>query len=225
MWAYYILSFFFNFRLFLVESCLIPKPCLKTRNAWNYTWMRTRPMLSRIQERCRMLWPRSYPLVCPSMSVPRNLLGVDILVLRTQLCQTCHCITKYLLQHQAEVVWHTPHLEIRWSLLAVIVRQNYFLSASERRGPLTSPSSTTSAATVMMLRCDGPDYLDKYFFKTEHKIKVSPTCNQWTDLEGFEENGDGFKISGAQICTDICGPEVPFENEYCKVRSWNTTCE
>ena len=46
---------------------------------------------------------------------------------------------------------------------------------------------------------------------------VTPTCNKWEKLEDFYEVGDPFKVTGAEICTDICGPLVRKDKEYCGV--------
>ena len=46
---------------------------------------------------------------------------------------------------------------------------------------------------------------------------VTPTCNRWEKLEDFYEKGDPFKVTGFEICTDICGPLVRRDKEYCEV--------
>merc|ERR1712037_364175 len=46
-------------------------------------------------------------------------------------------------------------------------------------------------------------------------FSATPTCNKWEKLEDCYEDGDAFKVTGVEICTDICGPVVPRGNEYC----------
>ena len=48
-------------------------------------------------------------------------------------------------------------------------------------------------------------------------FSVTPTCNKWEKLEDFYEEGDPFKVTGAEICTDMCGPSVRKDKEYCSV--------
>ena len=48
-------------------------------------------------------------------------------------------------------------------------------------------------------------------------FSVTPTCNKWEKLEDFYEAGDTFKVTGAEICTDMCGPSVQKDQEYCSV--------
>ena len=48
-------------------------------------------------------------------------------------------------------------------------------------------------------------------------LSVTPTCHKWETLEDSYEQGDAFKVTGVEICTDMCGPKVRQENEYCSV--------
>ena len=48
-------------------------------------------------------------------------------------------------------------------------------------------------------------------------ISVTPTCIKWEKLEDSYENGDPFKVKGLEICTDMCGPLVWKDQEYCSV--------
>ena len=48
-------------------------------------------------------------------------------------------------------------------------------------------------------------------------FSVTPTCNKWEKLEDYYEQGDAFKVTGLDICTDLCGPKVRKRNEYCLV--------
>ena len=48
-------------------------------------------------------------------------------------------------------------------------------------------------------------------------FSVTPTCRKWEKLENFYEIGDPFQVTGAEICTDICGPLVRRNKEYCRV--------
>ena len=48
-------------------------------------------------------------------------------------------------------------------------------------------------------------------------FSVTPTCNKWEKLEDYYEEGDPFKVTGAEICTDVCGPYVRRDQEYCSV--------
>ena len=48
-------------------------------------------------------------------------------------------------------------------------------------------------------------------------FSVTPTCNKWEKLEDYYEAGDPFKVKGAEICTDMCGPSVRKDKEYCSV--------
>ena len=46
----------------------------------------------------------------------------------------------------------------------------------------------------------------------------TPSCNKWSTLEECYEPGDPFKVvSDVKICTDMCGPLVREEQEYCSV--------
>ena len=44
----------------------------------------------------------------------------------------------------------------------------------------------------------------------------TPSCNKWSNLEDCYEPGDPFKVT-AEICTDMCGPLVREEQQYCSV--------
>ena len=46
---------------------------------------------------------------------------------------------------------------------------------------------------------------------------VFPTCSKWEKLEDYYEEGDPFKVTGVEICTDICGPRVWKYQDYCYV--------
>ena len=48
-------------------------------------------------------------------------------------------------------------------------------------------------------------------------FSATPTCNKWEKLENCYEAGDPFKVTGVEICTDICGPSVREDQEYCSV--------
>ena len=48
-------------------------------------------------------------------------------------------------------------------------------------------------------------------------FSVTPTCNKWEKLEDYYEVGDPFKVTGTEICTDMCGPYVKRDKEYCSV--------
>ena len=48
-------------------------------------------------------------------------------------------------------------------------------------------------------------------------FSATPTCNKWEKLENCYEAGDPFKVTGVEICTDICGPSVREDQEYCTV--------
>ena len=48
-------------------------------------------------------------------------------------------------------------------------------------------------------------------------FSVTPTCNKWEKLEDYYEVGDPFRVTGAEICTDVCGPYVRRDKEYCSV--------
>ena len=48
-------------------------------------------------------------------------------------------------------------------------------------------------------------------------FSVTPTCNKWEKLEDYYEEGDAFFVPGAEICTDVCGPYVRRDQEYCNV--------
>ena len=48
-------------------------------------------------------------------------------------------------------------------------------------------------------------------------FSVTPSCNKWERLEDISEEGDAFTVWGLEICTDMCGPKVRQENEYCSV--------
>lgn len=45
----------------------------------------------------------------------------------------------------------------------------------------------------------------------------TPNCDKWEKLEDFYEVGDPFKVTGLEICTDLCGPLVRKDKEYCSV--------
>ena len=46
----------------------------------------------------------------------------------------------------------------------------------------------------------------------------TPNCNKWEKLEDAYKPGDPFKvIEGLEICTDMCGPKVRRDEEYCSV--------
>ena len=47
-------------------------------------------------------------------------------------------------------------------------------------------------------------------------VLAEPSCHKWVDLEDYPTST--FKITGAQICTQPCGPRVAFKNQYCKVK-------
>ena len=48
-------------------------------------------------------------------------------------------------------------------------------------------------------------------------FSVTPTCNKWEKLEDCYEAGDPFQVTGVEICTDMCGPLVREDQEYCSV--------
>ena len=48
-------------------------------------------------------------------------------------------------------------------------------------------------------------------------FSVTPTCYKWEKLEDYYEVGDPFKVTGIEICTDMCGPYVRKDKEYCNV--------
>lgn len=48
----------------------------------------------------------------------------------------------------------------------------------------------------------------------------TPSCNKWSKLNSIYEPGDPFKVtsdSDIEICTDMCGPLVRKEQQYCSV--------
>ena len=48
-------------------------------------------------------------------------------------------------------------------------------------------------------------------------FSVTPTCDKWEKLEDYYKVGDRFKVTGVEICTDLCGPRVRNYEEYCNV--------
>ena len=52
-------------------------------------------------------------------------------------------------------------------------------------------------------------------------VTAGVSCHEWRDLEDYYQEGDPFKITGAEICVKPCGPKASFDEQYCQVWNYN----